>query len=370
MPLAMCCCLCRCIQPYVSPYKSPPTGYLVVEGYISANSATQYTLTRSVQLSGNYAVPAVTGATVQVEGSDNSVFPLPEQGNGVYGDTTLDLNPANQYRLRIQAPNGESYLSDFVAVKPSPPIDSINWTFDYYNGVNIYVNTHDPDNATHYYMWTYDQTWEYDMTWVSYVKYDDTTNTVVPRLPGQLVDRCWVNSPSTTLMADNTSKLSQDVVFEYPLVHILNDQQQLGVLYSIIVTQSTLTADGYNFLYQMQQNTEALGTVFDAQPTQLTGNLHCLNNPAEPVIGYISAGTVQQERIFIADRQLPYWQYYLACAKPNITVPNIPDSLQYYFGSLYTPIEAIPGGYLANISTCIDCTLLGGSNQKPSFWPY
>jgi hypothetical protein len=362
IPLAMGCCLCQCIQPYVSPYKSPPTGYLVVEGYISANSPTQYTLTRSVQLSGNYAIPPVTGATVQVEGSDNSVFPLPEQGNGIYGDTTLDLNPANQYRLRIQTPNGESYLSDFVAVKPSPPIDSVNWTFDYYNGVNIYVNTHDPNNATHYYMWTYDQTWEYDMTWVSYVKYDDSTNTVVPRLPGQLVDRCWVNSPSTTLMTANTSKLSQDVVYEYPLVHILNDQQQLGVLYSIIVTQSTLTADGYNFLYQMQQNSEALGTVFDAQPTQLTSNLHCLNNPAESVIGYISAGTVQQERIFIADRQLPSWQYYLPCAMPNITVPNIPDSLQSYFGSLYTPIEAIPGGYLANISTCIDCTLLGGSN--------
>jgi len=165
--------------------------------------------------------------------------------------------------------------------------------------------------------------------------------------------------------------LSQDVVYEYPLVHILNDQQQLGVLYSIQVTQYTLTAEGYNFLYQMQQNSESLGSVFDAQPTQLTSNIRCLNNPAEPVIGYVSVGTVQQQRIWIAESQLPYWQYYLPCAHPNIVVPDIPDSLLYYFGSRnFTPIEAIPGGYLANGSLCIDCTLLGGSNQKPSFWPY
>jgi hypothetical protein len=367
----MCCLLFGCIQPYVSPYKSPPTGYLVVEGYISANSPTQYTLTRSVQLSGNYAIPPVTGATVQVEGSDSSVRTLPEQGYGVYGDTTLNLNPALQYRLRIQTPNGESYLSDFVGVKPSPLIDSVNWTFDYYNGVNIYVNTHDPNNATHYYMWTYDQTWEYDMTSESYVMYDFSNNTVVPRLPNQLVNRCWVNSASSGLMLGNSSKLSQDVVYEYPLVHILNDQQQLGVLYSIQVTQYTLTAEGYNFLYQMQQNSESLGSVFDAQPTQLTSNIRCLNNPAEPVIGYVSVGTVQQQRIWIAESQLPYWQYYLPCAHPNIVVPDIPDSLLYYFGSRnFTPIEAIPGGYLANGSLCIDCTLLGGSNQKPSFWPY
>jgi hypothetical protein len=367
----MCCWLCQCLQPYVSPYKSPPTGYLVVEGYISANSPTQYTLTRSVQLSGNDAVPAVTGATIQVEGSDNSVYPLPDQGNGVYGDTTFNFNPALQYRLRIQTPNGESYLSDFVGDKPSPPIDSINWTFDFYKGVNIYVNTHDPNNATHYYMWTYDQTWEYDMPWTSYVMYDFSNNTVIPRLPNQLVNRCWVNSPSTGLLLGNTSKLAQDIVYEYPLVNIPNDAQQLGVLYSIQVTQYTLTADGYNFLYQMQQNSEALGTIFDAQPTALTSNIHCLNNPAEPVIGYISVGTVQQQRIFIADNQIPYWQYYISCAHPNITVPANPDSLQYYFGSrLFTPIEALPNGYLANASTCIDCTLLGGSNQKPSFWPY
>jgi Domain of unknown function (DUF4249) len=369
--LTVCGCLSQCVEPYVSPYKSPPTGYLVVEGYISANSPTQYTLTRTVQLSGNYGIPAVTGAMVQVEGSDSSVYPLTEQGNGVYGNTTLALNPAFQYRLRIQTPNGESYASDFVQVKPSPAIDSINWIYSADSGVNIYLNTHDPNNATHYYQWTFDQTWEYDMPEVSYLIYDDTNNTVISRQPNQFVNRCWENSPSTNILLGNTSKLAQDVVYQFPLVNIPLNSQPLSVLYTIHVTQYALTADGYNFLYQMLQNTEALGTIFDAQPTELMGNIHCLNNAAEPVIGYVSAGTVQQERIWIASYQLPvYWLYLIICPGPNVVIPNIPDSIRYYFGGGgYIPLSAAGSGYLANFSTCVDCTLLGGSNQKPSFWP-
>jgi hypothetical protein len=81
--------------------------------------------------------------------------------------------------------------------------------------------------------------------------------------------------------------------------------QQLSVLYSIFVRQYALTEDGYNFLSLMQSNTESLGTIFDPQPSQLKGNIQCLTNPNEPVVGYVSAGTVQQQRIFISRNQLP-----------------------------------------------------------------
>lgn len=281
---------------------------------------------------------------------------------------TLNLNPAIQYRLSIQTPNGESYQSDFVALKASPPIDTINWSFSPDSGVNIYINTHDPGNATHYYQWTFDQVWEYDMPEVSYDEYDDTNNTVVPRQ--QLVNRCWENSPSTTVLIDNTTRLSQDVVYQFPLVNIPLNTQPLSVLYSIQVNQYALTAQGYNFLYQMLQNTEALGSIFDATPTELIGNIHCLNNPAEPVIGYISAGTAQQERIWISPNLLPvFWAYFISCPGPDIVVPAIPDSIRYYFGGGYAPIAPTPGGYSANATTCLDCTLMGGSNQKPAFWP-
>src|SRR5580692_2572909 len=160
VPLVLSCCLCQCVQQYVSPYKSPATGYLVVDGYISGNGMTQYSLTRTIPLPGDSTIPVVTGAQLQVEGSDGSVYPLSELGNGQYGVDSLPLSTAAQYRLRITIPGGETYLSEYVPYKPTPPIDSVNWVQNG-DGVTIYANTHDPTNSTGYYQWSFYQTYEY-----------------------------------------------------------------------------------------------------------------------------------------------------------------------------------------------------------------
>ena len=74
----------HCVQSYVSPYQSPATGYLVVEGYITGNGPTSIKLSRTIPLPGESTIPVVTGAQLQIEGSDNSVYPFTETGNGYY----------------------------------------------------------------------------------------------------------------------------------------------------------------------------------------------------------------------------------------------------------------------------------------------
>ncbi len=364
--------LANCVQQYVSPYKSPATGYLVVEGYISGNSVTQFSLTRSIPLPGDSSLPVVTGAQLQVEGADNSVYPLTEQGNGQYSVAYLPLDIAVKYRLRITIPGGETYISDFVAYQVTPPIDSINW-IQTGGGVSIYTNTHDPTNSTHYYQWTFDQTYEYTAAEYSQYYYDTPANTVVARTPAQQVYFCWKHIPPTTIVVGTSAQLAQDVIYEFPLVTIPPNSQELSVEYSILVTQYALSDSGYEFLSLMAATTQALGSIFDAQPTQLTGNIHSLSNPAEPVIGYIQAGTVQQQRIFINNLQIQNWVYYNSCAKPDILVSLDPDSLKSYFGAMgFVPLyyQYPPkAGWLSNQAECVDCTLQGGTTQKPAFWP-
>jgi len=362
-----------CVQQYVSPYKSPNTGYLVVEGYISGNGTTQYNLTRTIPLPGDSTIPAVTGAQLQVEGSDGSVYPLAEQGNGSYSVSSLPLSTTVQYRLRITIPGGETYLSEFVAYKPTPPIDSVNWIQNG-EGVNIYVNTHDPANSTHYYQWTFDQTYEYHSAESSEYYYDTATNTVLLRSPSQQVFYCWRDIPPTDIVVGTSAKLATDVIYQFPLVNIPPNSEELSVEYSILVTQYALSDSGYDFLSQMAASTQDLGSLFDAQPTQLTGNIHSLSDPTEPVIGYISAGTVQQQRIFINNLQLQNWAYSEECPMPDRAVPAIPDSIQFYFGDegyipLYYKYPPPPDGWISNQAGCVDCTLQGGTTQKPAYWP-
>jgi hypothetical protein len=363
-----------CVQKYVSPYKSPPTGYLVVDGYISANSQTQYTLTRTIGLPGDSTIPVVTGAQVQVEGSDSSIYPLTEEGNGQYGISSLSLSASAQYRLRISIPNGETYLSDYVPYKPTPPIDSVNW-IQSADGVNIYVNTHDPTNSTRYYEWAFDQTYEYHSAVASEYIFVPSDTSIVLRTPAQMIFTCWKDIPPGNLVVGNSAKLAQDVIYEFPLVNIPANNQALSIEYSILVTQYALTESGYVFLSLMAQNTQSLGSIFDAQPSQVTGNIHSLSNPNETVIGYIQAGTVQQQRIFINNLQLQNWVYDNLCPDKDFIVPPDKDSLQAYFAYKdFVPLyynfgPSLPAGWVSNDRGCVDCRDQGGMTQKPSYWP-
>lgn len=362
-----------CVQQYVSPYKSPNTGYLVVEGYISGNGTTQYNLSRTIPLPGDSTIPVVTGAQLQVEGNDGSVYPLSEVGGGAYSAGALPLTTAGRYRLRITIPGGEIYLSEFVPYKPTPPIDSVDW-IQGADGVDIYVNTHDPANSTRYYQWTFDQTYEYHSAEYSAYVYDTAANTVLVRPQSQQIFTCWRDIPPTTIVVGTSTKLAQDVIYQFPLVNIPPNSQQLSVEYSILVTQYALSDSGYDYLSQMATSTQALGSLFDAQPYELTGNIHSLSNPAEPVVGYVQAGTVQQERVYINNQQLLDWFYAGECPMKDYVVPPDPDSTLFYFGSAgYIPLSykypPYPFGWVSNQAGCVDCRLQGGTTVKPAFWP-
>lgn len=365
---------CGCKEKYVSPYVSPPTGYLVVEGYISGNSPTTYTITRTIPLPGDTTIPPELGAQVQVQGSDNSVYALTEQGNGVYSDS-FPLDPQARYRLHIHTKNGEEYFSDYVPFKTTPPIDSVNWV-NTPNGLFIYVNTHDPANATRYYLWNYDYVFEYHSGEESDYIYDRTTHpvSVRPRTAAEQVFRCWTSGSSTNILVGSSTKLASDVISMYPIDSFPPNSPELSVLYTTLVRQYALTDSGYNFYALMQKNTESLGSIFDAQPSQITGNIHCTTYPDEPVIGWVSAGTVQQQRIWINRADAPSTFSY-ACTDPDAEIPNIPDTLIYRFAEdLFQPLRpdifgGVIVGWVINYSSCTECTVHGGVNYGPSWWP-
>lgn len=358
----------HCIQTYTSPYKSPATGYLVVEGYITGNGPTSFRLTRTLALPGDSVIPVVTGADLQVEGDDHSIYPFTETGNGYYALPSVALSPAVQYRLRISDVNGKTYLSDYVPYKPTPPIDSINWISDA-TGVTIYANTHDPTANTRYYEWKYVETWELNSSEQSgWIWQGDS---LALRTEAQQNFTCWHTDSSTAILVGTSAKLAQDVVYEQPVNFIPVNSEPLGIEYSILVSQYALTDSAYYYLTQMQANTEQLGSIMDPLPTQLVGNIHCLSDPAEPVMGYFSAGTIQQQRIFIQRSQVPAWLYFFECPFADRKTSYRVDSLQFYFGGgEFTPIDYnnTLDAVIYNYTDCIDCRARGGVTTKPAFW--
>ena len=168
--------------PYDPTLKTSGDRFLIVEGFINVNGVpTNIKLSRTRNITKGDTASNIneTGANVVIEDNQNNIYPLNETGDGNYS-ATYTLSASNQYRLHITTLNHEEYVSDFVSVKDSPPIDDLGWKFNY-GDVQIYVNTHDPNNQTTYYRWDYKETWEFHSEYYSTLMYDATNEKVVDR---------------------------------------------------------------------------------------------------------------------------------------------------------------------------------------------
>lgn len=361
-----------CKQVYNPPLKNVSTNYLVAEGNIIAgNDSTFVHLTRTTPVtdSANITQPEAN-ATVQVEGDDGEIYNLENTGNGYYAAPPLNINAAKNYRLHIFTGDGKEYASDFVPVKITPPIDSISWKFDTVHGVNIYVSTHDATSKTLYYQWNFTETWQHHTSYTSGLIYDN--GSIRFRTPDEYINNCWTVLPSPSINVSTTSQLSSDVLYETPLVNIPYGSEKISIVYSIQVKQYAITKEAFEFWQNLKKNTEQLGTIFDPQPFADFGNIHCITNPAEPVIGFISANSIQKQRIYIRNSDLPSWNYQLELCATD-TIPPANQSLLEdgsHIPLTYVSISGSPvTGILIAPAECADCRLHGGSTVKPPYMP-
>jgi hypothetical protein len=369
-----------CREIYNPPINSPDTGYLVVEGFINSTGITSIKLSRTTKLSEGHKIVYELGATVTIEGDNNEIFLLIEKDNGTYVSDELNLTPTEKYKLHIKTSDGKEYMSDPTPYRITPAIDSITWKRE--NGLQIYVNTHDPQNNTRYYKWEYEETWEYHSTYLSSLKYRFEPPSPIPvevvfrnawGSPDTTIFKCWKSQISTNILIGSSEKLSSDVIY-LPLYTIPPASEQLSVLYSVNVKQSAISQENYHFLEKMKKNTEQLGSIFDAQPTELKGNIHCTTDANEIVIGYIDVSQEQNKRIFISNEDVTGWDYKSGCRE--VEIENIPDSISRKWQGHLLPTTPIKFGVRGGIETfgateqrCFDCTYGDRTNVKPDFWP-
>ncbi|MEP7376997.1 MAG: DUF4249 domain-containing protein [Chitinophagaceae bacterium] len=363
--------LIACKKPYDPPEIKIATNFLVVDGNITCgtNAVTTITLSRTTKLGDSLLFNPELNALLYIEEEQGNVFPISEQGNGVYRSQPLNLDPARKYRLKITTPGNKNYVSDFVTAKTSPAIDSLTWKQD--GDVTVSVHTHDPLNNTRYYRWEFAETWTYaslfHAEWIvkdGWIYVHDSINQI---------DSCWRTANSNNIVVGSSIALSEDVISDFPVAVIPQHHEKIGKRYSILVKQYGLTEEAFRYLQLIKKNTEQLGTLFDAQPSQLKGNIQSADDPNEPVIGFISASTVTEKRIFIQHDQLTNWipVYSIeTCGNPIIIDQNRTDyRIWDYPDPDYTILYYIMGGTMAIIKKpCIDCRARGGVNVKPSFW--
>jgi hypothetical protein len=372
-----------CREKYVPNVVEPVTGYLVVDGFInSGGGATVITLSRTTKLSNTALIAREAKALVRVEGKLNTSFVLTETSTpGIYSNITTTLNPNDQYRLYIKTAGGKEYASEYSVVRRTPDMDSVAWRQES-DGVRIYGNTHNTQLPVGYYQFKFEETWEIRSSYTTRLKVIFNASGAATRVdyrdPITHADDlsfyfCWKTDTAKNILVTSTEKLTQNTISMFPMRYIPSNSWELAVRYSMLAKVYSISRDNMKFLEQLKKNTEQLGSIFDAQPSDNIGNVRNLLSPSEIVIGFIEVSEEKTKRIFIDNSQLNQWRFVLqGCLPPDSSWNNPP-------GPTLGPIHGIPTqptkisltGNIDSFQTapavCVDCTIRG-SNKKPSFW--
>ena len=370
--MALLLMLAQCKKPYVPVVFVSGDNYLVVDGFIntSPGGITTIVLSRTKNLTDTVVSIPEQNASVFIQSAAGAVYALRETGNqGNYNSNALTLDGNGQYRIAVTTAAGKKYQSDLVTAKQTPAIDSVNWQQDS-KGVHLFVNTHDPANNTRFYRWQSVETWEYhsqlETVW------GIRNGVVYPRDVTEQVHVCYNTTFSTGILLGSSAALNQDVISNAPIGTFLQNDTTLQYRASFLVKQYALTPAAYFYWQIIQKNSQQLGTLFDLQPSQLEGNIHAVSNASEPVVGYISASTEAEKRIFINGADLQNWQAPLGSY--NCQLVNVPQNPSNFLlvnlpDDSYAPWYYISFGPLVLAkNVCLDCTLSGGTNKKPAFW--
>lgn len=370
-----------CIDVYTPPEIQNGEGYLVVEGFLNASDRScSIKLSRTIPLTSTDKPEPVINATVVIEDENNVRKILSGGDDGRYSVSEVDIDLRIKYRIRITI-DGKEYLSEFVPVTEAPPIDEIKWAVEG-DHIQFYIDSHNPEAGTRYYRWEYTETWLYTSAFSSLYKLEN--GVIVERTRPQELYYCWKTAPSHDIFVGSTAKLVEDAIVDNSLHRIEIVSPKVKERYSVLVTQYSLTKEGYEYWIQMRDNTQGTGTFYDEQPSRIKGNIYASDNSSEPVLGYFGAYSIQQKRIFIERPDIPipglsYETDYQHCRADTLLLADVPDFLgpELIIDEL---IEVFPPGtgggppvekklgYLISTPYCIDCRLSGGTLDKPDFW--
>jgi hypothetical protein len=372
-------CLGGCIESYLPDVSNTSTNYLVVDGFINGNGITRIKLSRTASLATTTIPPAEKSASLFIVDNTGRRYTLTEKNSGNYQSDSLLLDASRQYQLRITTATNATYQSDLTPLKVTPPIDDLNFAV---NGtqVGVQLSTHDATGQSRYYRWSFVETWLFHAAFESRLKYNRQTKTVVAR--DTSLYTCWRTERPSGIRQASTIQLSQDALLNALVLPLSGRNERLQIRYSVLVSQYAETPEEFAYFELLRKNTEAIGTINDPLPVQLTGNVHRVDDANEPVLGFVGAHTTQMRRLFIDRKDLPpqataqfdspytdcilgyefLCDFYIGCISfPNTRFFQQPNAIPIGYTT-----EG-PAGYLSATPECADCRTRGTLN-RPSFW--
>jgi len=369
-----------CTYPYTPEVDEIPE-MIVISGRLSSPDGLPVV---EVSKSSSFNDPSfnpVSKCTVVISDDRNNRFSLWEStpGKYIYSVPWEYLTFGTAFRVEVTTPDGKQYQSDYETMLPCPPIENLYYQVEKKEtdnpdnplyGIQFFLDTDASGFEARNFMWDLTETWEYHSEYRVGDYYDGTIH-----FTGQSLDTlfyCWKTGHIYELFTFTVNNLTSGRITRCPLNYVSGHTDRLSVKYSLLVRQYAISQNAYNYWNTVQHQTQNTDGMYETQPVSITGNVHCITNPGETVLGYFMVASYTEKRIFVP-RDFDFTIYSPPCPPYDLDAQSLDLFLSKY------PPEDYPI-YLLNLSgmmqgpwdyadqTCFDCTKLGGSVTKPDFW--
>ncbi len=262
----------------------------------------------------------VTDAQVYIKSKEGENFKFIHKESGRYfSETEIAAIPGHTYTLRILI-GTKTYESKPVTLLKSEelvPIDTIKLKFAKRNtivegskdkkllpGYDILVDFKDPAGKTNYYRWSYSRVYEVETQPELYVDYSCRG---CPRpAPKECCKYCWINESDEILESTTNDWLRDGQLIPDHKVMFIPFYQYMHRKLDLTIYQHVITEEAYNFFKALNNQANSTGSMFDAPPTELKGNILNIGDPEEKVIGFFEASVVTTKNIRIKGKDIPY----------------------------------------------------------------
>ncbi|WP_395054457.1 DUF4249 domain-containing protein [Flavobacterium sp.] len=337
----------------------------------------------------------IDDAVVTVTDSDGTVFEFEYDSGRYISISPFQAETGKQYKLLVITDNGRSYTSTNETLTTVNPIQDVVPTVTFKDGIRgvaMNVKSFDPTNTSKYYRYEYEETYKIIAPkWVpvkAIVTYTPPTNPIgtidlIPRTTEARV--CFSSDKSNNLLLTSTNNLNEDRV-NFSVRFIKGSDYTIANRYSILVKQYVQNLASYTFYTTLKEISGSGSILSQNQPGFFSGNIKCVENNDEKVIGFFDVSSASSKRIFFnyndvfPGEALPKYPYKCEinpetpqenvlkfCFLPfdftcqGYTVLSLLSSGTYVYYSFYDE------SYEIYPTPCGDCTSFS-SNIIPSFW--
>lgn len=379
--------ICSCVSEFNIELSTETDYRLVVEGNIIADSEAIFYIGLSTPLgssgSDENSIKKVSGAKlflIDNEGHRSEQATMIE--DGLYSLKIGTLLENTKYGIEIQ------YINDTYQSEPDFPLwtpeVNASWVQPEKEGdVVLQVSTTDSSDGYKYYMWYYQEDWEIQANYRNRFYYDPLINDFY-ELEYYPYYYCWEKHIGKEILVGNTEALTENSIINKKIFTRNADDIRFSMLYAVTVQQIAITKDAYEYFYNVNRQNTEMGGLFTPQPSDVQGNIKCITNPDKKVIGNINvAMNITESRKFLKEEEISRPPTKIDCIQisEEDMLEYMADNNYYSYKFVYdmgfrpVGVRELEDGiwinyiYFWTYNKCTECTAMGGTKDKPLFWP-